>query len=393
MFFETYDDVRTREMVGGKRFSVVYRLYGDERTARGMAEGICVEQTVEFPVHLLPLGAIPKDLTGRVERFEKEESEEGGERYVAAISFADEVASGEFTQFLNVVFGNISIKRGIQVVRLCPSEAVLAFLSGPRFGIDGIRKIVEVFDRPLLFTALKPMGLSAADMAALVGQFVKGGVDIVKDDHGLTDQIFAPFEERVALCAAAVRDANARFGRKTLYVPNVTAPAGQILARARRAKELGAGGILITPGLVGLDTMRELAASQVELPIFAHAAFIGTYAVNTQGIACDVLFGTLMRMAGADAVIFPNYGGRFPLSKTECLGIVRAGKEKLGSFKPVFPAPAGGMELANIEEMILTYGVDLLALVGGGLFTCGGDLATNCRRFLAELQRSVHACR
>ena len=297
--------------------------------------------------------------------------------------------SGEFTQFLNVVFGNISIKRGIQVARIYPDEAVFSFLPGPRYGIGGIREAVGVFDRPLLFTALKPMGLSAADMAALARQFAEGGVDIVKDDHGLTDQIFAPFEDRVALCAAAVEDANAKTGRRTLYVPNVTAPAEQIAARARRAKELGAGGVLITPGLVGLDTMRELAASQLGLPIFAHPAFIGTYAVNAQGIACDVLFGTLMRMAGADAVIFPNYGGRFPLSQGECLAIARAGKEELGSFKPIFPAPAGGMELTNIKEMTLTYGVDMLALVGGGLFTCGDDLAANCRRFLSELKRSA----
>jgi ribulose-bisphosphate carboxylase large chain len=354
---------------------------------------------VEFPLRLLPPGAIPRDLTGRVERLEKEIPEKadkadkkGGDRYLATISFADEVASGEFTQFLNVVFGNISIKRGIQVVRVCPDEAVLAFSPGPRHGVDGIRKLVGVFDRPLLFTALKPLGLSAADMANLAGQFAEGGVDIVKDDHGLTNQVFAPFEERVALCAAAVQNANAKLGRetKTLYVPNVTAPAGQILARARRAKELGAGGILVTPGLVGLDTMRELAASQM-LPIFAHPAFIGTYALNTQGIACDVLFGTLMRMAGADAVIFPNYGGRFPLSKEECLGIARAGKEKLGALKPLFPAPAGGMELANIEEMVLTYGLDMLALVGGGLFACGGDLAGNYRRFSTELEWSTRA--
>jgi ribulose-bisphosphate carboxylase large chain len=339
---------------------------------------------VEFPVRLLPPGAIPQDLTGRIEEFEKE----GDDRYLATLSYADEIASGEFTQFLNVVFGNVSIKRGIQVARIRPSEAVLASVSGPRHGIDGIREIVGVFDRPLLFTALKPMGLSAADMANLAKQFVEGGVDIIKDDHGLTDQVFAPFEERVALCSAAVGDANAKSGRKSIYVPNVTAPAGQVQARARRAKELGAGGILITPGLVGLDTMRELAASQIGLPIFAHPAFIGTYAINSQGIASGALFGTLMRMAGADVVIFPNYGGRFPLSKEECLSIARAGQESLGLLKPVFPAPAGGMELANIEEMVSTYGLDMLALVGGGLFTCGGDLTENCRRFLAALRRS-----
>jgi len=385
MFFEEYNDARTAALIGGGRFSVVYRLYADEDAARGMAEDICVEQTTEFPVRLSPPGVIRQELTGRVEGFEKERDGQ----YLAAISFADEIVSGEFTQFLNVIFGNVSIKQGIQVTRVHPSEAIFATLSGPRFGVAGIRRVVGVSHRPLLFTALKPMGLSAADMARLAGLFVEGGVDIVKDDHGLTNQVFAPFEGHVARCAAAVREANARFGRRAIYVPNVTAPTGQVVERALRARELGAGGLLVTPGLVGFDAIHALAIPEIDLPLFAHPAFIGSYAINSQGIASRVLFGTLMRMAGVDATIFPNYGGRFPLTKEECLGIAEACKEDLGRFRPIFPAPAGGMELANIGGMTCAYGNDMLALVGGGLFSCGNNLVANCRRFVAEVERSA----
>jgi ribulose-bisphosphate carboxylase large chain len=390
VFFEGYDDARTQGMIGGGRFSAVYRLEaGDEQTARSMAEDICVEQTVEFPFSLLPPGAVPRELTGRVEaieKIEKNEKEHGG-RYLAVISFADEIASGEFTQFLNVIFGNISIKRGIQLAGIRPDRAIFEFLPGPRFGVSGIREIVGVPDRPLLFSALKPMGLSAADMARLAGQFAEGGIDIVKDDHGLTNQVFAPFEERVSRCVDAVRTANAKSGRRSIYVPNVTAPSGQVLERALRARELGAGGVLVTPGLVGLDTMRALAGPEIDLPVFAHPAFIGSYAVNPQGIAPHVLFGTLMRLAGADVSIFPNYGGRFPLSREECLATARAGREEPGPLRPIFPAPAGGMELANVEEIIRSYGGDLLVLIGGGLFRGGTDIVLNCRRFLSEVER------
>jgi ribulose-bisphosphate carboxylase large chain len=307
-------------------------------------------------------------------------------QYAALISFAGEIASGELTQLLNVLFGNVSIKRGIQLARIHPSDVIFDICPGPRFGTDGIRDAVGVHGRPLLFTALKPMGLSARNMAALAGRFVEGGVDIVKDDHGITNQAFAPFGERVALVAAAVREANERFGRASIYVPNVTAPAGQIVERARTAKDLGAGGLLVTPGLTGFDAMRQLRESGIELPIFAHPAFIGSYVTNADGIACDALFGSIMRIAGADATIFPNYGGRFPLSKDECMGIAHAGREEFGRFKPIFPCPAGGMELADVKEMIASYGSDLLLLVGGGIFNCGGDLASNCRRVMSEIE-------
>ncbi|MDR1965515.1 MAG: hypothetical protein LBQ36_02290, partial [Synergistaceae bacterium] len=354
--FESYDDSRTKSLIGGGRFSVVYRLSGDEAVARRIAEDICTEQSVEFPYRFLPPGAIPDDIVGRVEEFEREFNQESEESYLATISFADEIAAGEFTQFLNAVFGNISIKRGIQLSRLIPSEAILSLCPGPRFGVSGIRELTGVAERPMLFTALKPMGLSPTDMAGLVWKLVEGGVDVIKDDHGLTNQIFAPFEERVARCAEAAREANARFGRGAIYVPNVTAPAELLMKRARRAKELGAGGLLIAPGLAGFDAMRELAASDMGLPLFAHPAFIGSYAINRDGIAPGTLFGSLMRMAGADATIFPNHGGRFPLAKNDCLGIAYACCEDLAGFKPIFPSPAGGMDLSNIEEMVHSYG-------------------------------------
>ena len=382
MFFEDFNNSQLESLLSGNRFSIVYRLAGDEKTVRDKAADICAEQSVEFPCRLLPPGVIPEKIVGQIEDFQRETEES----WLATISFAEEIAASEFTQFLNVLFGNISIKQGIQVAAVRPSSGIFAKLPGPRFGIEGIRKIVGVPDRPPLFTALKPMGLTARNLANLAEQFVEGGIDIIKDDHGLSDQIFAPFEERVRLCAEAVHGANAKFGRKAIYVPNITAPFEEILDRALQAKELGAGGIMISPGLTGLDALRMLAQKNIGIPIFAHPAFIGSYVMSpVQGICCGVLFGTLMRLAGADATIFPNYGGRFPLSIDDCLGIVTACKEPLGSMRPIFPSPAGGMELKNIRDMVNRYGNDMLVLVGSGLFGCGPNLLENCHRFLDVL--------
>jgi ribulose-bisphosphate carboxylase large chain len=126
-------------------------------------------------------------------------------------------------------------------------------------------------------------------------------------------------------------------------------------------------------------------AEKAGIPVFAHPAFLGSYAVNPNGLSCAVIFGTIMRLAGADASIFPNYGGRFPLSKAECLSIAAACREDLGSRKKIFPCPAGGMELEKIGDMVESYGKDTLILIGGGLFSKGGDLVSNCRRFLEQV--------
>ena len=362
----------------GDRFSVTYRIYGSEQEARAKAGDICIEQTVEFPPDEVPEGIIRDQVFGRIERFERFDLES----FKALISYAIEIAAGELTQFLNVVFGNSSIKPGIRVEHLDLPESLLGHFKGPRFGREGIRKLLQVPKRPLLCTAIKPMGLSCQEFADLAYQFALGGMDMIKDDHGLTDQCCSPFEERVKRCAEAVQRANRETGGRCIYVANITAPHKDVMKRARIAKDAGTGGLMIAPGIVGFDLMRELADDDsIALPIMTHPALQGSFVTGRNGISHGVIFGQLARLGGADATIFPNFGGRFSFSREECMDIAEEAGISMGQLKPIFPAPGGGMSLDRVPEMLETYGHDLIFLIGGGLFKHGPDLVENCRYF------------
>ncbi len=361
------------------RFSIVYRITGTENEAYARAQDICLEQTVEFPAELVPLGFIQDHLVGQITKFEAD----GPDSYMATISFAVETAANELTQLLNVIFGNISIKPGYRVEEINLPDSILDLYKGPRFGKEGLRELLKVPQRPLLFTALKPMGLSSEKLAELAYQFALGGIDIIKDDHGLTNQGFAPFEERVRLCAAAVERANAETGHNCIYAANVTAPHDEVMSRAKYAKENGARGLLLAPGLVGYDTMRSLAEDDtIALPVFSHPAFLGSYVLGSDsGISHFALFGQIARLAGADGTIYPNYGGRFSFSRAECRSIVKGTIVPMGSLKASFPCPGGGMSISNIPDMIQVYGSDVIFLIGGGLFRHGPNLIENCKYF------------
>jgi ribulose-bisphosphate carboxylase large chain len=360
------------------RFFVTYRLFGSEKEARARAEDICIEQTVEFPADEVPEGIIRDHVFGRIELFERFDQES----FKAIISYAVEIAAGELTQFLNVVFGNSSIKPGIRVEHLELPNSLLCRFKGPRFGREGIRSILNVPKRPLLSTAIKPMGLSCQELAGLAYQFARGGMDMIKDDHGLTDQCCAPFEERVKRCAEAVQRACRETGQISLYIANLTAPHQEVMIRARVAKSAGAGGLMVAPGIIGFDLMRELADDDsIGLPIITHPALQGSFVTSRNGISHGVIFGQLARLAGADATIFPNFGGRFSFSREECAEIKKGTAVPMGHLRSIFPAPGGGMSLARVPEMLETYGQDLIFLIGGGLFKHGPDLVENCQYF------------
>lgn len=371
-------------MFSGDRFRVTYRIWGDEKEARAKAESICIEQTVEFPAECVGKGTVRDHVFGKIEAFERRH----GDSFEAVVSYAVEIAAGELTQLLNVIFGNTSIKPGIRVEHLDLPFSLTTWFQGPRFGRKGLRELLRVPSRPLLCTAIKPMGLSCDELGDMAYQFALGGMDMIKDDHGLTDQCCSPFTERVEKCAAAVRKANDETGGSTIYVANVTGPANAVRERAMIAKKAGAGGIMIAPGLTGFDAMRELAEDDaVALPVLTHPALQGSFVTGHGGIGHRVIFGQVARLAGADATIFPNFGGRFSFSRDECVAIVQGTAEPLGHLKAIFPAPGGGMSLARVPEMLETYGRDLIFLIGGGLFQHGPNLRENCRYFRSLVEK------
>ncbi len=372
----------TRLSVSGERIRAAYEFTGPVDEARGRAEALAVEQTIEFPADLVPDDDIRGQIIGRIESLETT-----GERAVRVeVTYAVETTGFEFPQFLNVLFGNSSLLPDVRLVDLDIPPALAERFGGPRFGIAGLREMFDAPQRPLLSTALKPMGMAPERFARMAYDLAAGGIDMIKDDHSLANQPFAQFEERVRACSAAVRRANEETGSNSIYMPSINAPHRLLDERVEIALDAGAGGLLILPGLTGFDHMRDLAADDgVGIPIMGHPAFLGGFVSSpTGGIAHDVLFGTLMRLAGADVSIFPNFGGRFSFSREACSEISAASVRPIEGVRPMWPAAGGGMTMDRTGEMVTFYGNDIVLLIGGDLHR-GESLRSSAAAFRAAI--------
>ncbi len=98
----------------------------------------------------------------------------------------------DVAQTLNMLFGNASLHPIVVLVDVGFPPELTACFPGPRFGIAGLRERLGVAHRPLSCAALKPQGLPSEALAALCYTLAVNGVDVVKDDHGLADQAYAP---------------------------------------------------------------------------------------------------------------------------------------------------------------------------------------------------------
>ena len=136
-----------------------------------------------------------------------------------------------------MLFGNTSLHDDVVLHDVAlPAELAAAF-GGPRHGIAGLRQRVGAQRRALTCSALKPQGLPPERLGELAERFARGGIDYIKDDHGLADQDYSRFADRVRACAAAVARARRRPGIRTRYVPSLSGD----LNAMRAADRPGAG--------------------------------------------------------------------------------------------------------------------------------------------------------
>ncbi len=345
-------------------FGIRYRIrLLDGESLERKVQGIALEQSVELPDNVLS-PEIRETIVGRPGAALL--LDDG--RYELEIRYPLANATPEIVQFLNVLFGNVSLTKGVQVVG-AEWENLSSLFYGPAFGIEGIRSQLGVNERPLSCTALKPMGFTSDELAELAYQFALGGIDVIKDDHGLADQRYAPFEARVLAISQAVDRANQETGRKSVYMPNITAGIQEIMYRMDFAVENGCGGVLLAPNLSGLEAMHVLAHEVGGIPIMAHPAFSGAYVTDPeQGFSPAFLYGELYRALGADYSIYPNAGGRFSFSLQECREVNEACRTGLNSYKTTFPTPGGGVKWEDIPKWAALYGKNTVFLMGGSLY-------------------------
>jgi ribulose-bisphosphate carboxylase large chain len=369
------------------RFPVTYRITPDDaRSIEAHAKDICIEQTVEIPADAVPEGHWREGIVGFVENIRPVDSTPS---FDVVISYRVDITSNAIANLLNVLFGNISIRRGIKITKIDFTPEQLKAFGGPRFGVDGIRKKLGLHDRPLATTAVKPLGLSAKELARLCGGYAMGGLDVIKDDHGLIDQHFHPFRERVAQTMDALRDAHIKTGKHTLYFPMLAGPFAEIEAMAAFAKEQGCFGVLVPPLLIGPDTGFYLAR-KYDLAVMTHPTFTGTHFHDPQhGMTPAVLLGSLFRLFGSDISVFPNYGGRFTFSVDECMDLAHALRGNMGGLTSAFPSPAGGMTIEKVGKMVDAYGNDTALLIGGDLLRYSPDPAVSARAFVTALEKAV----
>src|SRR3989344_5501527 len=185
---------------------------------------------------------------------------------------------GNCPQLLSGIGGNIFGMKALDNLRLLDIHFPKSYLKsfpGPKHGMQGIRKMMNVYNRPMLGAVPKPkIGFTDIEHAEIGFETWMGGFDFVKDDENLTSTSFNNFEKRVQLMSKLRDKAEKLTGEKKSAYLNITAETEEMKRRAEMLHDYGWDYCMIdvvVAGTAATMTMRDYCADR-GMAIHAHRA-------------------------------------------------------------------------------------------------------------------------
>jgi ribulose-bisphosphate carboxylase large chain len=285
--------------------------------------------------------------------------------------------AGSLPQLLSSVVGNVYGLKEVRKLRFVDIEMPASYVrsfKGPQVGLDGVRKMTGIRDRPILGTIIKPkLGLGAEQWSDAAYHAWRGGVDFVKDDENLTNMVFNGFYKRAELVIAAKKKAERETGEKKLYFSNISAPVKEMKKRADFVIGLGNEYVMIdilTVGWSGVQEMRDHLEGR-GVAIHAHRAMHGAFSrLDEHGI--DMLpVSKWARLAGADNLHAGTLGAGKMFTeggKSHARQIYDFLKSDWHGLKKTIPVASGGLHPGVVPQLWdAAGGPDFAATAGGGV--------------------------
>jgi 2,3-diketo-5-methylthiopentyl-1-phosphate enolase len=291
--------------------------------------------------------------------------------YIIQIAYPMANMGSSLPMMLSTVFGNISASGMLKWIDVAFPKKYVAQFQGPKFGVQGMRDVLKVYDRPLVNAMIKPnIGWTPDEGAEIFYKAAKGGVDVIKDDELLpANEIFCPLKDRVTKFMAMEKKAFEETGEHTLYAVNITDSIDKIRDNALRAIEYGTNCLMLNTYTAGQATLKMLADDPaINVPILAHVDYAGAYAGATySGISAPLVVGKLTRLAGGDFQINGHPWGKFPIPYKTFYRSFKFFTQPWWNIKPMMYACSGGTTQLVVKNCIDELGIDIILAAGGAV--------------------------
>ena len=282
---------------------------------------------------------------------------------------------------ITTIAGNLFELQPLSGIRLMDLRLPSAFSNnyvGPKFGCEGTRKLMGIYDRPLIGTIIKPsVGLSAKETGMLVSQLCAGGIDFIKDDELQANGPSCPFEDRVIEVMRAVNNAADKMGHKVMVAFNLTGEIDEMRRRHDFVHNQGGTCVMVNLMAAGMAGMIALG-HHTNLPIHAHRAGWGALTREPLLGWSYPAWSKLWRLAGADHMHVSGLNNKFTEPNKSVIESARSLSSPLFSHAPMSALPvfSSGQTVRQAAATLDAVGSpDFLVAAGGGIAAHPGGVA------------------
>ncbi len=287
------------------------------------------------------------------------------------VSWSVENFGANLPVMISTVQGNLYELRqftGLKLMELEFPDSYVKDYRGPKFGIEGCRRLTGVENRPMIGTIIKPsIGLTPQQTADIVETLGEAGIDFVKDDELLSSSANSTFEERVKVVMNVVNRLADKTGKKIMYAFNLSGEIDEMLQRYETIVEAGGTCAMISLNSVGISGVKKICDIG-ELAIHGHR---NGWGMLTRHPLLGIDFSAyqkLWRLAGVDQIHVNGIENKFWESDDSVVRSIEACLTPLGETKTVLPVVSSGQWGGQaFETWRRTKTTDLLYMAGGGI--------------------------
>ena len=288
-----------------------------------------------------------------------------------ALSWPIENVGHNLPNLVSTIAGNLFELAPFSGLRLLDFDVPPDFANaydGPSYGIAGTRSLVDVHDRPIIGTIIKPsVGLTPEQTAEQTKALIEAGVDFIKDDELMGDPPHSPFDERVSMVMDVIEDYAQKTGKKPMYAFNLSGDMDDMLQRHDYLVQMGATCAMVNLNAVGISAV-EYFTSYSGLPVHGHRNGWGML-TRCEALGMDFpAYQKIWRMAGVDHMHTNGLRNKFCESDESVIRSIQACLAPFVDLRSPMPVLSSGQWAGQaVDTYQAINSVDLMYLCGGGI--------------------------
>lgn len=240
----------------------------------------------------------------------------------------------------------------------------------PSYGISGMRKYCNIYNKPLLGGIIKPkLGFTPHTLLDMVKEMVDNDINFIKEDElAMEGTGYATLEERLDILSNYLSD------KSVIYCPSITCDNYNIMKRCKLIENKGINGVHFNwwTGFGAYRYLRETGSN-----LFVHMQSSGmsifTNKNHNYNITLEVMC-YLFRFLGIDSVHIGMIGGY----QDNGVEFIKRCMTRLHENN-IIPTLSCGFHPGLIDYVNETVGIDYMANVGGALHGHPGGTGAGVR--------------